>query len=239
MLNLINATYSMDLAREILFDFIETNYYIFSKETVLIGAITAPLYFLTKKCDNHIHKCFYDHNKHLNFYKTHRSAHKFAHYGEYAIAGALSTLSMCPEPRIQSTAKMLAIGFPYVYKLKLACRRKMPKLECFLRPKSEFFDKNSKFYNGFPSGHMTEIVYMLTLFGFSLGYKWAIPIGAYTAYVASDFLINNRHFASQLIAGIGIGATFGYASYKAVNNRVDEKISTNCSANGLCINYSY
>lgn len=235
----LNLFSNMPIYKEMWYDLIETNYNMFSKDTVAIGGIILPFYFLAKQHDHKLHNCFYDRHKHKNLYAFPKKAHDFANHGQLAIVAALAPLIFVSDPEIKSTATMLWIGLPYVYGLGVALKKTIPAGSYCIRPKNQHFDKHKKVYGGFPSGHMLEMTYIFTLFAFSLGYKWAIPIGAYTAFMAIDFTVGNRHYASQVIAGAAIGAAFGYASYKAVNDRICEKWSVGCSPNGLCVGYNY
>jgi len=105
------------------------------------------------------------------------------------------------------------------------------KFDACLRPWNGKFDKNERSYGGLPSGHVAEATYTAVLYGMRFGYQLAVPLGAVTAFVGVTFLACNRHYFSQLIAGVGFGAMYALAANKVVDSRLQKDLSLAMSVN--------
>jgi membrane-associated phospholipid phosphatase len=89
-----------------------------------------------------------------------------------------------------------------------------------LRPWNEHFSSVQRARGGFPSGHLATVSYAATLYGVRFGPKWGVPLGLLTAAVGVSFLNCNRHYISQILAGVGLGAIYGVAASKQVDFRL-------------------
>jgi membrane-associated phospholipid phosphatase len=89
-------------------------------------------------------------------------------------------------------AQLLSEGF--VQGIKVIVRRERP-------------DGSSGF--SFPSGHATITMASATVLQQHLGWKAAVPTYAIAAYVAASRLHDNRHYASDVVAGATLGIIIG------------------------------
>jgi len=65
---------------------------------------------------------------------------------------------------------------------------------------------------------------MTALFGMRHGWKWAVPLSLFSTFVFADFLNCNRHYLSQLLAGVGFGLIYAFAADKVIHRRVCQRI---------------
>jgi len=70
---------------------------------------------------------------------------------------------------------------------------------------------------------MLEMTYATMLFGLTMGPGFGIPLGASTLFIATAFVKSNRHYISQLVAGMAVGTIFGVAGYWAVTRPEDQR----------------
>jgi hypothetical protein len=74
---------------------------------------------------------------------------------------------------------------------------------------------------------MANITFITTLFAMRHGPKFGIPLGIFGGFVFANFLSCNRHYVSQLVAGIGLGLFYAFAADKVINERLGRDISCN------------
>jgi membrane-associated phospholipid phosphatase len=99
-------------------------------------------------------------------------------------------------------------------------------MECCLRPWHELYcSSHTRSGGGFPSGHMAETTYIAALFGMRYGAKYAIPLSLYAAWLGIVFVNCNRHYASQIIAGAGLGLLYACAAQRLIDYNLSEKLS--------------
>jgi membrane-associated phospholipid phosphatase len=75
------------------------------------------------------------------------------------------------------------------------------------RPKND--DGTSAPGYSFPSGHSTMTFAAATVMQQHLGWKWAVPTYTLASYVAVSRLHDNRHYASDVAFGAGLGIIIG------------------------------
>ena len=205
---------------EIVIDALDINYNLLSVNSAKIITAFIPLYLMTRYFDETIQHNFYDKHLHKNINQFPRAAHQAAKYGVGIPMVTLSSLAILgPTPDLRMTGRIFAIALPFVHSGKDIIK-KMNFHAC-LRPWHEDFDQHHRSTGGFPSGHMANVTFMATLFGMRYGPRWAIPLSLLASFVGADFINCNRHYASQLIAGAGLGVMFAYA----VNNVITKKLS--------------
>ena len=51
--------------------------------------------------------------------------------------------------------------------------------------------------------------------------KFAIPLSILSAYVGATFVVCNRHYASQIAAGAGLGALYAVAASRVIDNKLE------------------
>ena len=97
---------------------------------------------------------------------------------------------------------------------------------------------------GFPSGHMTAVAFSTIYLGLTKGASWAIPVGMYAGFVAGMLIVCNYHYASQVVAGTGLGALYAVAAYKVARQRLDDHWQLDAGVNaqgkpGLSVSYAF
>jgi len=200
-------------------DALELNYNLLSLDSVkIITGITAP-YLLLRMADDRMQSTFYDPATHTNICQLPQSCHKVAKYGVGIPMVALSSLALfAHDPDLRLTGRMLAIGLPFVQSGKDIIKKL--RFNCCLRPWHQDFSNKERSSGGFPSGHMANAVYMTTLFGMRHGFWWGMPLGMLSTFVFADFFNCNRHYPSQLVAGVGLGMLFAFAADKVISKRL-------------------
>ncbi len=215
---------------------------LFSTDTLKVAAGFLPVYLVSRKSDEKIHNCFYDRRHHLNLHQPPKFFHTFADLGVGIPMGAIAMAAIfSKDPDLRTTSWMLVFSLPYTWLARTLIKK--IKLDCCLRPWNQNFDANKRSYGGFPSGHMIEMAYMTTLFSMRFGARWGWPLGVLSAFVFSEFLVCNRHYLSQLVAGVAAGVMFAVAADKAVENKLNNfSIEPICGQNktvGLQMNYCF
>lgn len=200
-------------------DALELNYNLLSLDSVkILTGITAP-YLLLRMADDCAQSTFYDPVTHTNINQLPDSCHKIAKYGVGIPMVALSSLALfANDPDLRLTGRMLAIGLPFVQSGKDIIKKL--RFNCCLRPWHQDFSPTKRSSGGFPSGHMANAVYMTTLFGMRHGFWWGMPLGMLSVFVFADFFNCNRHYPSQLVAGMGLGMLFAFAANKVIDKRL-------------------
>jgi hypothetical protein len=202
---------------------------LFSWDTLKIAAVIVPAALITRKFDEKIQCNFYDAKHHKNICQLPKWTHELARIINgpvitfLGIQGLLSS-----DTRLHATAQAMLIGFPFLmYANELI---KKMKFECALRPWHEKFSCKHRTPGGFPSGHVAKASYLATLYGLQYGYRAAIPLSLIAAGIGAIFVSSNRHYLSQVIAGIGFGVAYGFAASKLVDFKVEQDICFNVNA---------
>ena len=201
-------------------DFIQIQLNLFSVDTLKVLAFIVPIYVGTRKMDNRLQCCFYDENCHRNLCQAPKKFYEVVDKSVPALIGLLSSFTFWsnnPELRLTSFVYTEAVISYWIAKniFKNSC-----KCDLNLRPKSEDFCKEKKWYGGFPSGHVGEAVLATFLFGMRHGPKWGVPLGIYTAIVFAASVNGNRHYLSQAVGGLGLGLIYGFASYALIESKI-------------------
>lgn len=205
-------------------DIVDINRHLFTFGAVTLGAAFIPIYFVSKKADYSLHKCFYDGQHHKNKYRAPLWICDLASKGVAAPLIVLSSLSVFSKTvEIQATSSIFWKGVISIWAVKDLIKA-LVKKDCCLRPPCQGF-KKKKYYGGFPSGHMAEAAYMALLYGLQFGPRWGVPFGSYAAFVFGISVNCNRHYLSQLIAGTGLGLVYAVAAHLTVNDRLSENFS--------------
>lgn len=189
---------------------------IFTIDTLKILAGTVPIYFSTRSFDQRVQDRFYDRTCHKNINQWHKAHKKIARYGVTIPIVVLSISSLfTSNEEFRQTGKVYLLGLPFVMLGKDLI--KTVKLDCCLRPENEHFCRFKRSHGGFPSGHMALATYTAVLYGLRFGKKFAIPLGGYAAYLGFAFINSNRHYTSQIVAGVALGAIYAFAASKVVD----------------------
>ena len=209
------------LFNEFVQDLVDVNKTVFtSTDTLKIFTGVLPFYLCARFSDDIIHESFYEPGLHKNVSQMPGWTHGLANGGVTALAVTFSLFPLCPiiNADLRRTSSLAAKGV-----LLLSCLRTF--IKCSLKARSAFrpwhesYSNTQRCFGGFPSGHMAMSCYLSSLYGLQHGAKWGVPLSAFTAFSFIASLNSNRHYASQLVGGLGIGLIYGFASYKILNSR--------------------
>jgi membrane-associated phospholipid phosphatase len=200
-----------------------------SAESFIVIASTLPIYLASRLVDEHIQCHFFTHETHKNINQLPKWCHELVRFGVgVPIVLFGSQLFLSNDPEWREAAWMLLLGIPFVIFGKDIIKKF--DAEWCLRPWHEDFCKPHKqSMGGFPSGHMAQAAYIATLYGMRFGPKVAIPLSFFAAALGIVFLNCNRHYLSQMIAGVGLGAMYGIAANKVIDSKLCQDITV-----GLC-----
>jgi len=213
----------------------------------ITGAVF-PVFVALRMHDEKIHQHFYDAEHHKNK-NQHTCLNHFVAQEAIAIPIlALASLSVFSHDEdLRATSRVFAIGMPFVLLAKDII--KQLRFKAAYRPYCEFFPKKSKHVcGGFPSGHMAELAYMTVLYSMRHGVKFAVPLTALSIYVGATFVACNRHYASQIAAGAGLGALYAVAASHVIDEKLERRrlkeiemgLDTTSTGNlALSFNYRY
>lgn len=213
-----------DTPREAVQNFLG-NMYLVMKEAVsldsmLILTAFTPFYLGARMTDEEIHRGFYDSKYHKNKDYPHKclewSTHGSMIFPIMALGGLMQFSS---DPRVRLTGGVAFSGVVITQITNQLIKHiwATQPIRAACRPLNEHFCPHKRVYNGFPSGHALGCAYIAVLCGLQLGAKWAIPVGGICALIAGLTIQCNRHYASQVVAGAGVGTIFAVASSKVVN----------------------
>lgn len=218
-----------NFCRDVVVDAIRLHVNLFSIDSAKVITGITPFYIGTRFIDEKIQCNFYDPVNHKNICQFPNSAHTAAKCSVAIPMVILSTAYLWgPTEDIRYTGWMTAVALPFVQSGKDIIK-KMRTKAC-LRPWNEHFSKDERSSGGFPSGHMANVAFLSTLWGVRHGPKWAIPIALVGVVVGADFVNCNRHYVSQLVAGIGFGMIYGFAASKVVDVKLQERWSLNIAS---------
>lgn len=190
--------------------------HLFSKETALVAACIAPLYALARTHDDSLHRKFYCAQHHRHKKQMPSWCSHAAQDGILAVIGLVAAANVFSSDECARTTGMVyLIGLPIVWGFKNIGKR-MEHCGC-VRPKNEHFCKDKTYYGGCPSGHGTYALFTTTLMWKQHGWRWGLPLAAFSAFVFADSVNCNRHYASQMVAGAGLGIALGLAASAVVD----------------------
>lgn len=219
---------------ELIVDAAYLNASLFSVTSAKIMTAFTPAYLATRFIDEPLQNNFYDRTCHKNIHQFPASCHAVAKYGVGIPMVFLSSMALwAPDPEVRLTARMFAIGLPFVHSGKDII--KQCRFKSCLRPWHQDFSAKKRSSGGFPSGHMANVTFMATLFGMRHGPAWAVPLGLFAGFVFADFLNCNRHYISQLVAGAGLGVLFAFAALHVIEKKISDRcaVAYTLQPNGL------
>lgn len=197
---------------------------IFSWDTVKIIAAFTPFYICARCIDKEIHCNFYCRKHHKNIHQFPETCYHVTNSGIRVELIGLAALSLLPVRReIKDTAIIFGLTLPFIWGLKKALKE--IKFEGCIRPKNEHFNKRKKYYGGCPSGHMFTATYAAAYWGMQMGPVWGIPLGAFALGMFANLINCNQHFASQMIAGAGLGFVVAVSASKVADTFKQRHVS--------------
>jgi membrane-associated phospholipid phosphatase len=215
--------------------------HLFDWDTLKIVALTFPFFVGARLVDDKLHNCFYDFENHRNKHNPPGWCHDFA---EWSVAGPMIFCALeavlARNDEFRETCRTYFIGMPFVISGKDLI--KGLRFDSCLRPWNGKFGCECRASGGFPSGHVAEAVYAAVIFGLRYGPAAAIPFTMLAVGVGTTFITCNRHYLSQLVAGAGLGAMFGLAAHKFINEKMECKYNISLAVNeqgGPCISFDY
>jgi hypothetical protein len=217
-----------DSFKSVAWSAIDLNLNLFHWDSLKVFVATFPIYAAARMADEKLSHCFINRRLHRNKHQMSEFGHQF---GQYAIAfpcfiGACLSVA-ARDPDVRQTSRMFCIGFPFVYLVSHALLKKFDYGCAGLRPWCEFFSRHKRSPGGLPSGHMALYSYAAFLYGLRFGPKYALPFGALAAFSGIALINCNRHYASQIVAGAGLGALYALAVSKTVDKKLGQ--SYECS----------
>lgn len=210
-------------------DFIDVNREVFaSTDTLKILTWVFPTYLIARFSDDAIHSSFYDAGLHKNVSQCSDTFYKFTSAGTTALTIALlvSPLFKWINADVRRTSVMMNRGLLSIFIIRSISKYSFKGRSC-LRPWHQSFSCTQRAVGGFPSGHMAMAGYLTMLYGLEFGPSWGFPLSVFSALAFFASLNHNRHYASQLVAGLGLGVVYGYAAHKMLDYRYNEQFSVN------------
>lgn len=221
------------IAMEVFEDAFNINFNLISWDSFKIFTATVPPYAAARIIDEDLQNCFYDRLHHRNCRKLPKWCDSLA---EKIIAVPIIVFGLealfSRNVQLQKASQVYLTGLPFVIFGKDIIKEFRAKAS--LRPWNEDFGCNKRSGGGFPSGHLAEAAYTAVLFGMRYGPKASIPLSLLTAFVGITFITCNRHYLSQVVAGIGFGAMYALAANTVIEHRLAQKnwkvnLTTNAS----------
>ena len=196
-----------------------------STDTLKILTWVVPVYLIARFSDDRIHSAFYDSAGHRNISQLPEA---FATFTSKTITVLAISLLFSPffsfvDPEIRRVSLLMAEGLFSIFIIRTLAKYSIKGRSC-LRPWNGNFSAHQRSFGGFPSGHMAMAGYLTTLYAMQFGPKWGVPLGILTALASFASINRNRHYASQIVSGIGLGAIYGYAANKVLDTRLNDRI---------------
>ena len=213
------VTYASQLMGGVMKDMFLLNYHLLSWDSFAIIASVFPFFIGSRMIDDTIARNFYDPVHHKNKNQLPHWCHdacKLMIGIPILFLGSQAFLSK--EYEMRETSRMLLLGLPFVIWGKTLIKKL--KFDACLRPWNEKFSCERRAYGGFPSGHVSEATYTAVLYGMRYGPLYAIPLGLLAATIGVTFVGCNRHLLSQVIAGAGLGALYGVAANRILDDKM-------------------
>lgn len=207
-------------------DLVDLNKSVFgSVETLRALTWVLPVYLLMRSVDDDIHSCFYLDSLHQNISQMPDFPRMVADKGVpmLSLLFMLMPLSHRVDPDLQDTSRLFISGVASVSAMRTLIKYSL-KTRSSLRPWNGHFSKCNRALGGFPSGHMAMATYMAVTYGLRHGAGWGLPLGAFAGFVFMASLNSNRHYASQLAGGFGLGLIYGLASNRVLESRYGDNV---------------
>ena len=199
---------------------IEVNAKLFSSpESLVVFGAAIPLFLASRDFDDEVSGCFYDRKKQRNCNQLPDFVCDLAGKGVVLPIIAFSSLSVFSrDVDLRITSSIFWKGVVSIWIVKNIFKN---TLECDFccRPPDARFCQTKKYYGGFPSGHVSEAVYMALVYGNQHGLELGLPLWMYAAFVAGVSLDCNRHYVSQVVGGAALGILYGIAANKLIDDK--------------------
>lgn len=215
------------------YEFLRINQYFFSHDSARIATLFAPAYLVGRSVDHSVHTWTYDDQHHLNTCQARRQIEWLCdEWGEIIPLVGLSSLAFIhPDVKVRVSSRMYmlgAISASWVNKLT----KNMIEREWTRRPLNGDFPRRHV-HGGFPSGHAAILTFTWVYWGLEYGPKAMVPLALYGLTTSCLLVQCNRHFVSQVIAGMALGTAYAFAAHKASIWRM-EHLDISCGMTAGC-----
>ncbi len=211
-------------------DMFYINLNLISWDSIKILCAAFPFYAAARMIDDAVQNCFYYRLHHKNINQPPDWCHDVA---EWSIGVPIVLLGQnaffSNDLDLRTTSRIFLLGMPFVIWSKDLIKNF--EFDGCYRPWNEHFSCKKRTSGGFPSGHMAQATFAAVLYGMRFGPKYAVPLGALAAFVGTAFVVCNRHYISQIVAGAAFGAAYAVAANKVVSDRLAQDLKFNCSIN--------
>lgn len=224
-------------------DVLLLNRYLFTWDTLKVAAVIVPAATLAYHFDHTIQECFHDRTTHKNINQMPGWTRELARFINMPIIALLGTQAfLSRDDEFRATSQAMLLGLPFVIYINEVIKKM--KFDICHRPWHEDFSCTQRTPGGFPSGHVAKATYLAVLYGTRYGPRFSIPLGLIAGFIGVTFLSSNRHYLSQLIAGVGFGAAYGLAASKLVDYKLTHDCAINLSFDedcrpNLCISWNF
>lgn len=210
---------------------IEMNRNLISMDSLKVFTGTVPFYISARAFDERLQKKFYDATTHINVNQPSGWIFSVANWcGMFVPMGYLASEAFWHKnPDVRAASSVFGTGIFSAWVAKNAIK-KLP-VDASLRPWHEKFSCEKRALGGFPSGHMVEVAYMTTFAWLQKGSTWGVPLALGSAAIFGLSVTCNRHYASQVIAGTGLGVMYGLAANMIVGKYCPKDLSFVVSGN--------
>lgn len=205
-------------------DGVELNKSVFGTlDTMRVLTWVLPAYLIARSVDDDIHSCFYLDSQHKNVGQMPKFPRMVADKGVPLLAVLLMMMPLSHQidQDVKDTSKLFISGLASVSAMRTVIKYSL-RARASLRPWNGLFSSCNRALGGFPSGHMAAATYMAVTYGLRHGAGWGLPLGAFAGFVFMASLNSNRHYASQLVGGFGLGLIYGLASDRVLKSRFSE-----------------
>lgn len=228
--------------RSLLEDALELHKNIFTWQSFRITTTILPFFAGARMIDKRFQNCFYDAINHKNKWSLSRKCPPVVEWGVAVPLALLGSQWLFGKTeKMRNTSRIFVIGLPFLYLSK--CLLKSIECNASLRPWNGNFSRTKRPCGGFPSGHTAKTTYATVLYGLQYGPRFTIPLGTLTLVVGAAFIACNRHYTSQVVAGVGLGAIYGFAASKLVDSKLNDCITMGATINNngpaLSVTYQF
>lgn len=224
----ITNLFALPNIKNLLLDTVDIHKNIFDLNTLNVLSLSCPLYLISLDFDQDLNYMFYDKKNNKNIRQFTEFNYNYSNIFNITDILLTSSLILNFSSIISKDYKLRLIGYKSLLGLismNLVKKSiKFIKWQNSLRPYNQNFRRD---YGGLPSGHLMTITYLtiisLKQFGFTRSITYLLSFG----YIAIDYIIRNRHYLSQLIAGVTLGSVYGFAVNSSIKCSISENLTLN------------
>jgi hypothetical protein len=210
--------------RNALCDIVQVNLNLIAWDSFKVVAGTLPLFIGARMIDEKVQRNFYDTRCHKNLNQPPGWSREIARLAAAPIISFLGLQAILSRnEEVNATGRAMIFALPVLFFANQLIKKM--DFDACLRPWHEKFSPERRSSGGCPSGHLSEISFLTVLYGMRFGPIAWVPLGLVSLGIAGTFLACNRHYLSQLIAGVGFGTMYALAADKLVTDTLRERIN--------------